>query len=243
VVDDLSRRLVPDELWASAQPLIPGLILRPQGGGTTPVDDRAVLTAMVSVLTSGCARRYLPPSFGVTIPTAHRRFSDWTKAGLWRRLHRAVLDELGSQDLVDWSRGVLDGASVRANRGTHDRTKPGRPRPTPSNRWSWRSPRSSPDAVHAAANPPSCTPTKPTTTLTSADGSHATWESPGASPAKASNRTRNSAKPLGDRTIHAWLFGYCRLSIRYERYTNHFCAFLALGATLTCFKKLTRPTT
>lgn len=41
----------------------------------------------------------------------------------------------------------------------------------------------------------------------------------------------------------AWLFGYHRLSIRYERYANHFCAFLTLGAALTCFKKLTRSTT
>ncbi|MFI8191975.1 hypothetical protein ACIF8T_24825 [Streptomyces sp. NPDC085946] len=29
--------------------------------------------------------------------TAHRRFSVWTEAGLWRRLHRAVLDELGAR--------------------------------------------------------------------------------------------------------------------------------------------------
>lgn len=117
MVDDLSRRLVPDELWALAQPLIPGFDVRPQGGGTAPVDDRAVLSAIVFVLTSGCAWRYLPPSFGVTVPTAHRRFSDWTRAGLWRRLHRAVLDELGSQGMIDWSRAVLDGASVRAKKG------------------------------------------------------------------------------------------------------------------------------
>ena len=28
-----------------------------------------------------------------------------------------VLDELGSQGLIDWSRAVLDGASVRAKKG------------------------------------------------------------------------------------------------------------------------------
>jgi transposase len=66
VVDDLSQRLVPDELWALAAPLIPGFDTRPQGGGTAPVDDRPVFTAIVFVLTSGCAWRYLPPSFGVT---------------------------------------------------------------------------------------------------------------------------------------------------------------------------------
>jgi transposase len=48
--------------------------------------------------------------------TAHRRFTEWTKAGLWRWLHRAVLDELGSQGLIDWSHAVLGGASVRAKK-------------------------------------------------------------------------------------------------------------------------------
>jgi transposase len=118
VVDDLSRRLVPDELWKLAQPLIPGFARRPQGGGTAAVDDRAVFTAIVFVLTSGCAWRMLPSSFAVTVPTAHRRFTEWTKAGLWRRLHRAVLDELGGQGMIDWSRAVLDGASVRAKKGS-----------------------------------------------------------------------------------------------------------------------------
>jgi IS5 family transposase len=41
----------------------------------------------------------------------------------------------------------------------------------------------------------------------------------------------------------AWLFGYRRLTIRYERKANHFCAFLTLAAALTCFKKLVKLTT
>ncbi|MEU8346624.1 transposase [Spirillospora sp. NPDC048832] len=55
--------------------------------GTTPVDDRAVFTAIVYVLTSGCAWRHLPGEFGVSVPTAHRRFTTWTRAELWLRLH------------------------------------------------------------------------------------------------------------------------------------------------------------
>lgn len=38
----------------------------------------------------------------------------------------------------------------------------------------------------------------------------------------------------------AWLFGYRRLTIRYERKANRFCAFLTLAATLVCYKKLTK---
>jgi IS5 family transposase len=40
----------------------------------------------------------------------------------------------------------------------------------------------------------------------------------------------------------AWLFGYRRLTIRYERHARLFCAFLTLAATLTCYKKLTKNT-
>jgi transposase len=45
-----------------------------------------------------------------------------------------------------------------------------------------------------------------------------------------------------ERTM-AWLTGYRRLTLRYERKANHFLAFLTLGATLTCFKKLAKLTT
>ena len=113
---DLSRRLVPDALWGPGRAADSGSWSAAAGGGPARVDDRAVFTAIVFVLTSGCARRHLPPSFGVSALTAHRRFSEWTTAGLWRRLHRAVLDELGSRSEIDWSRAVVDSASVRPKR-------------------------------------------------------------------------------------------------------------------------------
>lgn len=40
-----------------------------------------------------------------------------------------------------------------------------------------------------------------------------------------------------ERTI-AWLSGYRRLTIRYERHAQLFAAFLTLAAALTCYKKL-----
>jgi transposase len=117
VTDQLSLRLVPDELWDLVQPHLPKFRSRTQGGGTAPLPDRQVFTAITYVLTSGCAWRDLPPSFGIPFQTAHRRFTQWTKAGVWPRLHRAVLDELGSQGLIDWSRAIADSACIRAKKG------------------------------------------------------------------------------------------------------------------------------
>ncbi|WP_307793484.1 IS5 family transposase [Amycolatopsis sp. MtRt-6] len=45
-----------------------------------------------------------------------------------------------------------------------------------------------------------------------------------------------------ERTM-AWLTGYRRLTLRYERKAAHFLAFLILGAALTCHKKLRKLTT
>jgi len=115
--NSLALRLVPDDLWELVKPLLPRFATRPQGGGTESIEDRAVFTAVVYVLTAGCAWRHLPAEFGVTVPTAHRRFQDWTRAGVWPRLHRAVLDAHGSAGGLDWSSAIVDAASLRAKKG------------------------------------------------------------------------------------------------------------------------------
>jgi transposase len=108
--------IVPEGLWELARPLLPPSRVRPQGGGTQNAPDEAVFAAIVYVLTSGCAWRHLPPCFGISKSTAHRRFVIWSRAGVWGRLHRAVLDELAAHDLIDLSRVVLDSAHMRAKK-------------------------------------------------------------------------------------------------------------------------------
>jgi transposase len=71
------------------------------------------------VLVSGCAWRALPPCFGLSKSTAHRRFLIWSRAGVWGRLHQVVLDKLAAADLLDLCRVVLDSAHVRAEKGAN----------------------------------------------------------------------------------------------------------------------------
>ncbi|MFE6595329.1 IS5 family transposase [Streptomyces sp. NPDC057781] len=68
------------------------------------------------MLVSGCAWRALPPCFGISKSTAHRRFLIWSRAGVWGRLHEAVLHRLDDADLIDVTRVVLDTAHVRAKK-------------------------------------------------------------------------------------------------------------------------------
>lgn len=49
--------------------------LRPQGGRRR-YGDREVLAAILFVATTGCTWRQLPPVFGPSRPTAHRRFTE-----------------------------------------------------------------------------------------------------------------------------------------------------------------------
>ncbi|RRQ79183.1 transposase [Streptomyces griseofuscus] len=106
---DLSCRPVPDGRWELVAPLLPVFKSRPQDGGTAPVDERAAFASVVYVLTSGCTWQHLPGEFGVSPATAHRRSTAWTKVGVWRRLHRAVLDELRARSTGrrrSWTRRV-----------------------------------------------------------------------------------------------------------------------------------------
>jgi transposase len=121
-ISPLSRRLVPDQMWALVQPLIPMPKVRPQGGGRTRVGDRAVFVAVVYVLTSGCAWRRLPVTFGIAVPTAYRRFVEWNGVRLWDRLYESVHGAnnstdhsgLADQQLMEWTRAIRDAAEARA---------------------------------------------------------------------------------------------------------------------------------
>jgi transposase len=49
--------------------------------------------------------------------TCWRRLNEWTEAGVFDALHLAVLDRLGEQGRLEWSRASVDTMSVRAKRG------------------------------------------------------------------------------------------------------------------------------
>jgi transposase len=108
----MARELVPDALWERVAPLLPApkkkLLGRPRA------DDRAALEAIVFVLRSGIPWEMLPTKqFGLSGMTAWRRLEEWTRAGVFDKLQRALLDELGQQGLVDFSRAVPRSTPLR----------------------------------------------------------------------------------------------------------------------------------
>ena len=113
----MSKPLVPDELWEVVEPLIPPEPPKPKGGRPR-VPDRACLTGIVFVLKTGIPWEYLPREMGCgSGMTCWRRLGAWTEAGVWHRLHQALLERLEGAGEIDWSRASLDSASVRAKKG------------------------------------------------------------------------------------------------------------------------------
>ena len=105
----------PNDLWAVAQPLVPVAAKRPQGGGKRRADDRAVFAAIAYMVQAGCSWRKLPAAlFGVSRPTVHRRFTEWTQHGLWEQIHHELLHRLHTLGGIDWSRAIVDSINVRA---------------------------------------------------------------------------------------------------------------------------------
>ena len=49
--------------------------------------------------------------------TCWRRLRDWTRAGVWAKLHERLLAEPEGAGQIDWSRAAIDGAHARARGG------------------------------------------------------------------------------------------------------------------------------
>jgi transposase len=110
----MAKPLLPDALWERIEPLLPKQPPRPQGGRPR-ISDRAALTGILFVLKTGTPWEYLPQEMGCgSGMTCWRRLRDWQQAGVWKKIWRLLLDELGANDLIDWSTSALDSCSVRA---------------------------------------------------------------------------------------------------------------------------------
>jgi transposase len=119
----MSKPLVSDTLWETIAPLLPPEPPKPKGGRPR-VPDRAALSGIIFVLKSGIPWDMLPQEMGCgSGVTCWRRLRAWHEAGVWERLHQALLDRLGHADKIDGSRASVDSAFVPAKRGAR---KPGR---------------------------------------------------------------------------------------------------------------------
>lgn len=104
-----------DELWAQIQPLIPKHVTtHPLGTHRRRIDDRVAMEAILFILRTGAQWNSLNATGICSSSAAHRRFMEWTKAGVFAAFMQhglAVYDEVHG---IDWSWLSMDGAMTKA---------------------------------------------------------------------------------------------------------------------------------
>lgn len=115
----MAKPILNDELWELIEPLLPPAKPRRfRYPGRKALDNRKTLTGILFVLRTGIGWEYLPQEMGCgSGMTCWRRLRDWQKVGIWDKIHRALLNKLRQAEKIDWSRAVVDSASVRAALG------------------------------------------------------------------------------------------------------------------------------
>ena len=110
---------ISDALWKRIEPLLPVHTPKPHplGCHRSRIGDREVLEAIFFVLRTGCQWKALDVTGLVKGSTAHSRYQEWVKAGVFARLWDEALreyDELIGLDL-EWT--SLDGSLHKAPLG------------------------------------------------------------------------------------------------------------------------------
>lgn len=109
---------VSDALWAVLQPLLPEHVNRHRfGGGRPRKSDRACADGIFYVLRTGCQWKALDASGICPGSTAHDRFQEWVKAGIFLRLWQAGVEQFDELHGIDWNWLSMDGAMTKGPLG------------------------------------------------------------------------------------------------------------------------------
>ena len=101
----IDRLVLNDARWAR----ISGLILgRPEAPGSTGRDNRMFVEGVLWIVRTGSPWRDLPEAFGEW-NSVFRRFSRWSRKGVWQRVFEAVSDD------PDFEYLIIDSTIVRAH--------------------------------------------------------------------------------------------------------------------------------
>jgi transposase len=115
---------VRDEVWEAVEPMIPP-VRQPEKQARRPVPDQVCFSAIVFVLVTGIAWAHVPRELGCSGTTAWRRLRDWQRAGVWERLHKALLNRINAAGAIDGSASVVGSSHIRALQGGFDRALAG----------------------------------------------------------------------------------------------------------------------
>lgn len=115
---------IPDVLWEKMEPLLPSRKIHPNGGHNPRISDRDAMNGILFVLRTGCQWNALDRTNICRHSSAHRRFIEWTEAGVFLKFWKRGLLKYDQIKGIDWSWLSMDGAMTKAPLGGEkNRTK------------------------------------------------------------------------------------------------------------------------
>ena len=120
---------IPEGLWLLIEPHLPPGKPHPLGCCRHREPDRKMMDAIFFVLRTGCQWKALDATGLAKGSTAHLRFQEWVRAGVFRKLWELGLLEYDRLQGIDWEWLSMDGAMTKSPLGGEkNRAKPYRPR-------------------------------------------------------------------------------------------------------------------
>jgi putative transposase len=112
---------ISEALWTVLQPILP-VHVNPHrfGGGRPRRADRDCADAIFYVLRTGCQWKALSQTALCPSSTAHDRFQEWVKAGVFLTLWQRGVDQFDELKGIDWAWLSMDGAMTKAPLGGED---------------------------------------------------------------------------------------------------------------------------
>ena len=119
---------IPDDLWDIIALLLPEHKNTHRfGGGRPRTPDRVCMEAILFVLRTGCQWKALNATRFCPSSTAHDRFQEWVKAGVFQEMWKLGLMAYDDWQGIDWKWLSMDGCMTKAPLGGEkDGQKPDR---------------------------------------------------------------------------------------------------------------------
>lgn len=108
---------IQDKLWREMEPLLPPPKPHPLGGHRPRVPNRTAMNAIFFVLRTGCQWGALDATGICKHSAAHRRFMEWTNAGVFEEFWKRGLLKYDKIKGIKWKWLSMDGAMTKSPLG------------------------------------------------------------------------------------------------------------------------------
>ena len=104
------------EQWNRIEPIILSVKRPKDPRGRKEREPREVLDAVLWILRTGAPWKDLPPRYP-PYQTCHRRFQQWVKSGVFKRIVQELAEDLSERGGIDIREAFIDGTFVPAKKG------------------------------------------------------------------------------------------------------------------------------